>query len=66
MRARDIMTSRLDEYAGGVRRWTVTVEGGVATVVGDYDNDTERSMVTMLARTVPGVAAVKVGDVTEV
>lgn len=57
---------RLDEYAGGVRRWTVTVQRGVATVVGDYDNDTERSVLTVLARTVPGVAAVKIGDVTEV
>jgi CBS domain-containing protein len=51
---------RLDEYAGGWRRWVATVEGGVATVAGDYDNDTERADVTVLARTVPGVAAVMV------
>ena len=50
---------RLDEYADGRRRWTATVAGGVATVAGDYDNDTERAVVTVLARTVPGVAAVK-------
>ena len=51
---------RLDEYADGQRRWTATVEGGVATVAGDYDDDTERAVVAVLARTVPGVAAVKV------
>jgi CBS domain-containing protein len=51
---------RLDEYAGGSPRWTVTVHGGVATVVGTYDDDTERQVVAVLARTVPGVAAVHV------
>ncbi len=51
---------RLDEYADGNRRWTATVEGGVATVAGEYDNDTERAVVGVLARTVPGVAAVRV------
>jgi CBS domain-containing protein len=51
---------RLDEYADGRRRWTATVEGGVATVAGDYDDDTKRAVVAVLARTVPGVAAVKV------
>jgi CBS domain-containing protein len=50
---------RLDEYADGRRRWTATVASGVATVAGDYDNDTERTVVAVLARTVPGVAAVK-------
>jgi CBS domain-containing protein len=51
---------RLDEYADGVRRWTATVEGGIASVVGEYRNDTDRAVVEILARTVPGVAAVKV------
>jgi CBS domain-containing protein len=50
---------RLDEYADGRRRWTVAVEGGVATVTGEYDNDIERAVVEVLARTVPGVAAVR-------
>lgn len=57
-RAREVQ-SRLDEYADGRRRWTATVAGGVATVAGNYDNDTERAVVAVLARTVPGVAAVK-------
>jgi CBS domain-containing protein len=51
---------RLDEYADGQRRWTGTVEGGVATVTGEYDNETERAVVAVLARTVPGVAGVRV------
>ncbi len=52
--------TRLDEYAGGRRRWTVAVEGGVATVDGGCVDDTERAVVAVLTRTVPGVAAVKV------
>jgi CBS domain-containing protein len=51
---------RLDEYADGVQRWTVTVHGGVATVGGEYADDMERHVVAVLARTVPGVAAVHV------
>jgi CBS domain-containing protein len=50
---------RLDEYADGVRRWTVTVDGGVAAVSGDFTNDTERTVVTVLTRTVPGISGVK-------
>lgn len=50
---------RLDDYAGGERRWTATVRGGVATVTGDCLNETERAIVTVLARTVPGVAAAR-------
>jgi CBS domain-containing protein len=53
---------RLDEYAEGRRRWSATVEGGVATVAGEYDDDTERAVVAVLARTVPGVAAVQVTE----
>ncbi|MEV4642931.1 CBS domain-containing protein [Actinoplanes sp. NPDC049548] len=51
---------RLDEYADGVHRWTAVVDGGVATVEGVFSNDTERAVVEVLARTVPGVAAAKV------
>jgi CBS domain-containing protein len=50
---------RLDEYGDGNRRWTVTVDGGVATVAGDYADDTERAVVALIVRTVPGVAAVR-------
>lgn len=50
---------RLDEYADGQHRWTATVSGGVATVTGEYVNDTEQVVVTVLARTVPGVAGVR-------
>ncbi|MCU7729441.1 CBS domain-containing protein [Actinoplanes sp. KI2] len=50
---------RLDEYSGG-HRWTAVVEGGVARVSGEFDDDTEQGIVAVLARTVPGVAAVDV------
>jgi len=50
---------RLDEYADGVPRWTATVAAGLATVAGEFTNDTERAVVQVLARTVPGVAAVR-------
>jgi hypothetical protein len=50
---------RLDEYGDGGRRWTVRVDRGVATVIGDYTDDTERAVVALIARTVPGVAAVR-------
>jgi len=56
---------RLDEYADGVRRWDATVDGGIATVVGEFRSDTERAVVTVLARTVPGISAVSVKAVTE-
>lgn len=50
---------RLDEYADGERRWTATVDGGVAVVSGDFMGDTDRTVVTVLARTVPGISAVR-------
>ena len=50
---------RLDQYAGG-HRWTATVEGGVVHVTGGFDDDAERGIVAVLARTVPGVAAVDI------
>lgn len=49
---------RLDEYTGGPRRWTVSVAGGVATVDGSFDDETERQIVAVMTRTVPGVAGV--------
>lgn len=51
---------RLDEYAGVSRRWTATVDDGVALVSGTYSDEIERAVVAVLARTVPGVARVKV------
>jgi len=55
---------RLDEYADGVRRWTATVDGGVAAISGDFTNDTERTVVTVLTRTVPGISGVKLETAT--
>lgn len=52
---------RLDEYADGQHRWTAMVERGVARISGDFDTATEQAVVTVLARTVPGVAAVEFG-----
>jgi CBS domain-containing protein len=52
---------RLDEYADGVSRWKATVTNGVARISGGFDTDTERAVVAVLARTVPGIAAVDVG-----
>jgi CBS domain-containing protein len=49
---------RLDEYADGRPRWTATVQGGTARITGDFGDDTEQAVVAVLARTVPGVAAV--------
>jgi len=65
VRSDDVLTAevqhRLDEYADGRTRWTATVSGGVARITGEFDNETERAVVGVLARTVPGVAAVDVG-----
>jgi CBS domain-containing protein len=62
VRGDDVLTAevqhRLDEYADGQHRWTATVEGGVARIAGDFDDITEQGVVAVLARTVPGVAAV--------
>lgn len=58
--AKDIQ-HRLDEYASGAHRWTATVTDGTATIEGGFDNDTERTVVAVMARTVPGVAAVRLG-----
>jgi CBS domain-containing protein len=64
VRGDDVLTAevqhRLDEYAGG-HRWTATVEGGIVHIAGAFDDDTEQGIVVVLARTVPGVAAVDMG-----
>ncbi|GIF22560.1 CBS domain-containing protein [Actinoplanes tereljensis] len=64
VRGDDVLTAeiqqRLDAYGGG-KRWTATVENGVAHVGGTFQDDTEQGIVLVLARTVPGVAAVKIG-----
>ncbi|MET0420017.1 MAG: CBS domain-containing protein [Actinoplanes sp.] len=64
VRSDDVLTHevqhRLDEYADGRQRWTANVLGGVATIVGAFADDTEQAVVVVLARTVPGVAAVDV------
>jgi CBS domain-containing protein len=54
---------RLDAYADGSRRWTATVTDGVVGIDGPFDDDAERRVVEILARTVPGVAAVTVKSV---
>jgi CBS domain-containing protein len=69
VRGDDVLTAevqhRLDEYADGQHRWTATVEGGVARIAGDFDDPTEQGVVAVLARTVPGVAAVGLGPDAE-
>jgi CBS domain-containing protein len=66
MRGDEVVTKdvqrRLDEYADGPRRWTADVVRGVATITGKYADDTERSVVAVLVRTVPGVVAVDVEE----
>jgi CBS domain-containing protein len=51
---------RLDEYAGGLRRWTATVTDGVARIEGGFDDEVERIVIVVMARTVPGVAGARV------
>jgi CBS domain-containing protein len=49
---------RLDEYAGGERRWIATVTGGTATLEGRFADLAERATVAALAVSTPGVSAV--------
>jgi CBS domain-containing protein len=49
---------RLDQYAGGRRRWSATVREGVVEIDGSYVDEVERKVVEVLARTVPGVTKV--------
>ena len=55
---RDVQ-QRLDAYAGAQRRWTAQVTDGVAMVEGRYDTGFDRTILEVLVRTVPGVAAVR-------
>jgi CBS domain-containing protein len=55
---RDEVQQRLDGYAGDTHRWTATVKDGVATVEGDFDDETEQRIVSVMVRTVPGVGSV--------
>jgi CBS domain-containing protein len=54
---------RLDAYADRTGRWTATVTDGVVRIDGPVDDDEERRVVEILARTVPGVAAVTVKSI---
>ena len=55
---RNEVALRLNEYAGDSDRWSVAVEDGVVTVRGSFDDERQRDVVTVLARTVPGVVRV--------
>jgi CBS domain-containing protein len=57
---RDEVQQRLDGYAGGSHRWTVTVTDGTATVEGSFDDETEQRIVSIMVRTVPGIGGVTV------
>jgi len=50
--------SRLDHYAGHHGRWSVSVNDGVVTIGGRFDDEAERQVVSVLARTVSGVSSV--------
>ncbi|MEU8813173.1 CBS domain-containing protein [Actinoplanes sp. NPDC048796] len=52
---------RLDDYAP---HWTATVKSGAATITGPFTDDTARAVVTALTRTVPGVVAVDLHDLS--
>jgi osmotically-inducible protein OsmY len=52
------VTQRLDEYAQVPSRWRVGVEDGVVSVGGRFDGAAQQEIVTVLARTVPGVTRV--------
>lgn len=54
----DEVRDRLEAYAGGHGQWQVSVEDGAVTISGIFDDDAERRVITVLARTVPGVRAV--------
>jgi CBS domain-containing protein len=58
---RQELLHRLDEYAGGTSPWQVTVAKGVAAVQGPFIDEAERTVVSIMARTVPGVGAVHIG-----
>jgi CBS domain-containing protein len=51
------VSQRLDDYAREAGRWKVHVEEGIVTITGHFD-DAQEDVVTVLARTVPGVIRV--------
>lgn len=55
---------RLDTYAGGQRRWQVTVKGSTATVAGAFGDETEQRIVEVLGGTTAGVDTVRVAERT--
>jgi CBS domain-containing protein len=57
---------RLDEYAGAHLRWDVTVTDGACTVSGTFGDEVERTVVTVMARTVAGIGAVRLVDAAAV
>jgi CBS-domain-containing membrane protein len=52
---------RLDQYAGTERLWTATVHDGIVDIGGEYVDEVQRTVVEVLARTVPGVTMVNRG-----
>ena len=50
---------RLDQYAGDKRTWTATVHNGTVEIGGAYLDEVQHKVVEVLARTVPGVHAVR-------
>lgn len=56
--ARDVR--RRLEYYGGRGRWTVSVTDGVAYIDDAIDDATDRHVVAVLARSVPGVTRAEV------
>lgn len=53
------LQERLDEYAGDQRRWVATVTDGVAVVSGVFEDAAQETIVSILAKTVPGVTSVE-------
>lgn len=51
---------RLDEYGGVDHGWEVTVTRGLAIVDGSVRNEVDRTVVSIIARTVPGVVGVQI------
>ncbi|WP_203901617.1 CBS domain-containing protein [Virgisporangium aliadipatigenens] len=53
---------RLDEYAGEHLRWNVSVVDGACTVTGVFDDDVEKTVVSVMARTIAGIGTVRMVD----
>ena len=57
-------STNLAASSDGAHRWSVTVTDGVVAIDGDFVDEPERAIVTILARTVPGVTAVRLAQHT--